>query len=456
MSEAPSFSTGGGIDVLVHPRIILGVSGSATEKKRQVRTQINMTLSPDDTLFAQYMLANTQYQANQSIDFRYYRNISVNSSASLFWRSVGTDVYGAKTTSHQQGDTWGSSMSLRLPRSTSFIINAQYINTTWRKGWAGDVSATTLATLLGHNMNFRVSAYNRPSFDNKPRDHGVSLGVSISLSPATRHTFSVETGMNQNQGYSSLNYQWQPEKESNIRSLGGGISYSSHHTIISGNTSVDTPYMSGDIYLQHNTRRNINTAGANLSQVLVMGGGKVVATNGNNSRSIESALIVDVDTDDKDANIIVAGAMAETRLRAGHNIVPTELWKKDFVQFSASRGESVQVLPPFVNVQMRRGSVKYIRVKAVKTYTVVGMLQDESGNILKNRYVSSDVSGGVINVEGVITLDSGITNQKLTVKAENGQPAMECMFATNKDKNKVVQFVGIVKCRTEDPGEKNE
>lgn len=446
-------SVGGEVDVLAHPRAVLGLSGAATEKEHQVRTRANITLSPEDTLFAQYTLGNTEYQLNQNTDIRYYRNIPGGGSASLFWRSTTTDIYGRKTTTRQQGDTWGGSLSLRLPWSTSLTVNGQYMDTVWRRGIGAEMSLTTLAILSGRSMNFRMSAYDRPGFNDNRRDHGVSFGASITLSPTTRHTFSGETGMNQNQGYSSLNYQWQPGNDSSIRTIGGGVSYSPQNTVISGNASVDTPYVSGDGYVQHNTLGGTNTAGGNLSQVLVMGGGRVASVNGSNSRSMESALIVDVDSDDENANILASARMAETRLKAGRNIVPTELWKRSTVQFTASGGESVHVFPSSDNVQMRRGSVKYIKVKAIKTFTVVGMLQTEDGNVLKNRYVSSDASGGVINAEGVLTLDSGTANRKLTVRAENEQPAMLCLLPADMDKDKKVQFVSAVKCRVDDSGE---
>lgn len=447
------FSFGGGIDVLAHPRAILGLSGAATEKEHQVRTLANITLSPDDSLFAQYTLGSIEYQLNQNTDIRYYRNIPGGGSASLFWSSTTTDVYGHRTASRQQGYTWGSSLAMLLPGSTSLIANGQYMDTSSRSGFGADMSVTTRATLSGRDMNFRLSAYDRPGFNDRRRDQGVAFGVSISLAPAARHTLSAETGMNQNQGYSSLNYQWLPGDDSSIRSLGGGVSYSSQNTVISGNASVDTQYVSGDGYVQHNTRRGTNTAGGNLSQVLVMGGGRVVSVNGNNSHSMESALIVDVDSDYETPNILASGQMAETQLKAGRNIVPAELWKKSTVQFTASGGESVQLFPPASSMQMQRGSVKYIRVKAVKTFTVVGMLQDESGNVLKNRYVSSDVSGGVINAEGVLTLDSGIANRKLTVRAENGLPGMQCVMPVKMNKDSSVHFFSTATCRIDGSGE---
>lgn len=453
LREATPFAFGGGVDVLAHPRAVLGISGAVTESDHQLRTRANITLTQNDTLFAQYTMGNTQYQSSAATDILYYRNITGGGSASLFWRSTTSDIYGHRISNHQQGDTWGASLSLRLPWSTSLIATGQYMDTAWRQGFASDVAVTTLARLSGRDMNVRVSGYDRPGFDDRGRDRGVSFGVSVSLAPAARHIISAETGMNQNQGYSSLSYQWQPANDNGIRTLGGGVSYSASNTVISGNAAVDTRYISGDGYLQHNTQGSANTAGGNLNQVLVFGGGKVASVNGNNSRSMESALIVDVDADDNNTGVVASGSMTETRLKAGRNIVPAELWKKDTVQFSVSGGENVQVFPAHDSVQMRRGSVKYIKVRAVKTLTIVGMLQDEGGNVLKNRYVSSDVSGGVINPEGVLTLDSGVGNKKLVVRAEKEQPGLQCALPTDMDSGKKVQFISAVKCRAATVGE---
>ena len=456
MREENPYAVGGGIDVMAHPRAILGLSGMVMENEHLVRTRANITLSPDDSLFAQYTLGNTEYQSNQNTDIRYYRNISGGGSASLFWRSTTTDVHGHKTTSRQHGNTWGSSLALRLSGTTSLIANGQYVDTAWRSGFSADMSVTTLASLSGRDMNFRLSAYDRPGFNDQRRDHGIAFGVSISLAPAERHSLSAETGMNQNKGYSSLNYQWRPEDDSTIRSLGGGVSYSPQNTVIRGNAAIDTAYVSGDGYVHYNTLGSTNSAGGNLSQVLVMGGGKIASVNGNNSRSMESALIIDVDSDDGAANVLASGQLAETQLKTGRNIVPAVLWKKETVQFTASGGESMQVSPPASSVQMQRGSVKYIRVKAVKSLTIVGMLQDENGILLKNRYVSSDISGGVINVEGVLTIDSSVKNRKLAVRAEDGQPPMQCTLPGDIDSEKKILFVSTITCRPNDVSGENK
>lgn len=440
---------GGNVDYLVHPRAVLGLSAAASEDEHQARTRGNFTLSPNDSLFAQYTLGSSDNQSNQNTDIRYYRTLQGGGSASLFWRSTTTDVYGHRTRYRQQGDTWGSSLSLRLPWSTSLTVNGQYMDTAWRKGFGADISTTTPGNVAGRDMNFRFSAWSRPGFNNGPSDHGVSLGLSISLAPAARHLVSAETGMNQNQSYSSLNYQWQAGDNSHIRSLGGGVSYSPQNTVISAYTSVDTPYVSGDAYVQQSSQGNTRTAGGNLSQVLVVGSGRVATVNGNNSRNMDSAMIIDVDSDDDgDMGILASGSLAETRLKPGRNVVPTELWKQNIVQFTSSgAGNSVRVVPEQQKIQLNRGSVQYVKVQAMKTYTLIGTLKDERGELLTNRYVGSDIAGAVINAEGVLTLETGMKSNVLTVRSEGQKPELVCAIPAADTEINDVRFLSAIHCR---------
>ncbi|WP_231564416.1 TcfC E-set like domain-containing protein [Enterobacter sp. Bisph1] len=444
--EDNPFAVGGGVDLLAHPRAVLGISAAATEKAHHARLRMDLTLSPKDAIFAQYTLGDMDYMSNQNTDIRYYRTIPGGGSASLFWRSTMTDNYGHITTTRQRGDVWGGSLSLRLPMSTSLTVNGQYTESAWRRGAGVDVSTTTMATLWGRDANFRLSLYDRPGFNGNQRDYGASFGLSISLAPSANHIVSAETGMNQDEAFSSLNYQWQPDNSA-LRSLGAGVSFSPNNTVVNGNGSFDTQHLSADGFVQHSSRENTSTLGGNLSQALVIGGGKVASVNGNNQRGMDSALIVDIDTDAPNANVIASSPMAEIGLKPGRNIVPAELWKKNTVQFTASGGESLQVFPPRDSMQMQRGSVKYIKVQARQTMTLVGILLDESGNVLVNRTVKSDLAEGFINSEGVATVDSGLTNKILTVKARKELPAMECTLPENRDTSKKVQFLNEINCQ---------
>ncbi|XTZ38140.1 TcfC E-set like domain-containing protein [Salmonella enterica] len=441
------YSVGGGIDFLAHPRAILGLSSTASQGEYQLRTQADLTLSQQDRLIAQYTLGNSNNLSQQLADIRYYHNFHAIGSASLYWKSSLMDSDGYRGSIRNYGETWGASFSSRLPYSSSLILNTQYSDSATHGSIATDVSLTTQARLIGRDVNFRFTAFDRPGFGDAKRDYGISFGASFALMPAAQHSLSFDTGIEQDQGYSSLNYQWQPKDNSHaIRTAGAGVSFSTADTVISGNGAVDTPWVSGDMYAQHSTTSNTNTGGANLSQVLVIGGGKMSSINGNESRGMESALIVDVDSDDKNAKILASGNMHEKRLHPGRNIIETGIWKKDDIQFSTTGGESVQIFPERQSVQMNRGSVQYMKIKTVKTFTLVGMLLNEHGHTIKNRYVKSDVSGGMINADGVLTLDNGIKNRTLTLTTGNNQPDLQCALPSDLDANKKVQFISAIQC----------
>lgn len=233
------------------------------------------------------------------------------------------------------------------------------------------------------------------------------------------------------------------------------MSYSSQNTVLSANASVDTQFASGDGWVQHNTEGSTNTAGGNLSQVLMLGGGKMASASGSTTRGMNSALIVDVESDDDDIVIQASGKISEIRLTPGRNVVPAEQWKRDLIQFSATGGDSVKVFPEQKSIQLNKGSVQYVKVNAIKTYSLIGTLQDEQGKLLKNRFVESDVSGSVINAEGVLTLETGRNNRILKMRAEDGKPALACVLpATEGLQANSVQFVDSLKCSVEHRGNK--
>ncbi|WP_437616464.1 CS1-pili formation C-terminal domain-containing protein [Erwinia sp. V71] len=95
--------------------------------------------------------------------------------------------------------------------------------------------------------------------------------------------------------------------------------------------------------------------------------------------------------------------------------------------------------------------MQYVKVRTLKTYTLVSMLQDERGTLLTQRYVSSDVSGAMINAEGVLTLDSGVANPMLTVSAEAEKPQMLCPLPA-ADREQTVVFISALRCRTAPTG----
>ncbi|MGK5718704.1 TcfC E-set like domain-containing protein [Proteus mirabilis] len=441
-----AFIGGGAIDYLFTPRVILGSSLLISADNYQLSARSNITLSSDDSFFAQYTLTNEDTRKNSGVDLRYYRTLSPGNSMNVFWRRTSNQNYRLTESSQQVGNTWGASLFTQLPWSSSLTLNGQYMKTPSREGVEIDTALTTKAILANRDVNFRLSAYDRPGFNQKNREQGVALGVSLSVMPSAKHTLSVDAGINDSNSYSSLNYQWQPQDEGAVRWLGAGISQSSENTLISGNGALESRTLSGDAYVQHYVQDKSTTTGINISQTLVLGEGNFAVSSGERSLGMESAFIVDLESDDPDMQIVASDSIKETKLFQGRNIIPTDIWKNEPIHFYSMGTNNGKVFPEYESINMNRGSVKYLKLKAVKTTVLVAMLQDNFGQILKHRQVTSDISSGIINAEGVLTLDSGINNQKLTVLGNSQSPALSCQLPDVLSPGKDVQFFPVIHC----------
>lgn len=85
----------------------------------------------------------------------------------VFWRRTSNQNYRLTESSQQVGNTWGASLFTQLPWSSSLTLNGQYMKTPSREGVEIDTALTTKAILANRDVNFRLSAYDRPGFNQK-------------------------------------------------------------------------------------------------------------------------------------------------------------------------------------------------------------------------------------------------------------------------------------------------
>lgn len=74
----------------------------------QLSARSNITLSSDESFFAQYTLTNEDTRKNSGVDLRYYRTLSPGNSMNVFWRRTSNQNYRLTESSQQVGNTWGS------------------------------------------------------------------------------------------------------------------------------------------------------------------------------------------------------------------------------------------------------------------------------------------------------------------------------------------------------------
>nr|ELR5136155.1 TcfC E-set like domain-containing protein [Providencia rettgeri] len=133
-----AFIGGGAVDYLLTPRVILGSSFLMTAEKYQLSARSTVTLSSNDSLFAQYTLTDDDSRKNSSADLRYYRTLSPGNSLNVFWRRTSQDSYRSTDSSKQVGNAWGASMFTQLPWASSLTLNGQYMKNPSREGFGID------------------------------------------------------------------------------------------------------------------------------------------------------------------------------------------------------------------------------------------------------------------------------------------------------------------------------
>lgn len=438
-------AVGGSLDVLAWSGGIFGASTTVLENNDYwLRFRGDITLTTADSLFLQHTRTSEGLSASQGTNIRYYRNLTAGTSGSLYWRNTQSEYDAAWYNIKNKTNTWGASLSTRLSSATTLTASTEYQDSQWRKGLGSDVSLATRYNWRKRDTDVRISAYDRPGYRDNGRDQGAAINLTVALFPAdSRHYVSAAAGINNGHGYTNAGYQWRPEAESMINWMGATVSQSRNVTTLSANTGFDTPYINGDGYVQRTSGNGDTSAGLNLNQSLVWGGGKLAATNYLYGQ--KTAIIVDVE-DEEGAEVVASGRRAETQLKRGRNVIPVDLWQRDSVQFT-SADSSANVTPSGMTVQMNRGSVGYVKVRSVKTRTLIAVLRDTSGNILPNSVVTVNEAKGYVGDDGILTMNIAAKDRQLTVTDKHHNRELSCTIPEAQESEGQVQFHDNMICR---------
>lgn len=437
-------AVGGSLDVLAWSGGILGASATVLENSDYwLRFRSDITLTAADSLYIQHTRTSEGLAASRGTNIRYYRNITAGTSGTLYWRNTQSEYDSTWYNIKNKTDAWGASLSMRMSSATTLTASSEYQDSQWRKGLATDVSLSTRHNWRKRDADIRISAYDRPGYREGGRDQGAAVNLTLSLFPSdSRHYVSTAAGINNGHGYTNAGYQWRPEADSKINWMGANVSRSSNTTTVSANTGFDTPFINGDGYIQNTSGGGETSAGLNLNQSLVLGGGKLAATNYLYGQ--KTAMIVEVDADEG-AQVVASGRRADTELKSGRNVIPLDLWQRDTIQFT-SADNSAKVTPERVSVQMNRGSVGYVRVTSVKTVTLIAILRDINGNILPNSTVTVEGLKGYVGEEGILTMDIPRKAKQLTVVTAEGGPELICTLPDSADDAESVSYHDNLVC----------
>ena len=450
---------GAGLNYLLHPRAILGLSARKVREKMQYGTSIDWTLGDSLSLYAN-VYQTQDHGTGMDLQTLYsYGTGSVVFSHNRSWLDT-TRTYellpdGTRLRQRNVfvGQTSNTSLSLNHRVSNKSSINSRLSYSQGNlEGLGLDVGWTQRGTFLGSDANWRLSVFDRPATASTgdQRNRGIDLSVSVALgAPGEQWSASLGTrtardGSRDNNG--SLTYQ-KSFQDHLLQSVSGTATADTYGVGLSGRASFQNELLYGDTYVQRSSFNNNLSGGLNLASTVAVGGSRMVLSS--QPQGGGAGMIVDVETDLDDITLRaddLSGGSA--RLRPGRNFVPITAYKSSTLafDFDGNYPPAATIQPARSNYHLNKGGVEYRKVSVMKTVTVLGRLVDEKGQPLRGHHVINHASRAVSEVDGFFSMEMTAGAPTLEVRFANQLLCQFRLDPTAARRESDVLMIGDLRC----------
>ncbi|SEN54046.1 TcfC E-set like domain-containing protein [Pseudomonas sp. NFACC39-1] len=468
--DQPSgFTTAGvGINYLLHPRVVWGLSTRQVQDKLQYGSSVDWTLPNNTSLFAN-VYQTEQYGTGMDLQALYSYGLgSVVASHNRSWLDTRNtyEILPDGTRIRQRdvfvGQTSNSSLSVTHRLSNKSSINGRLFYSEGNiQGTGVDLGWTQRSKLGGSDANWRWSVFDRPGTSSTAdrRNRGVDLSVSVALGgPGEYWSGSIGTrtsrdGTRDNNG--SLTYR-RDLQDHVLQSVSATVLADTYGVGLSGLASFDTDTVYGDGFIQRSSYNDNLTGGLNLSSTVAVGGQKIAFTG--LPQSGGAGMIVDVETDLDDIVLLADDLTGgSTTLRAGRNFVPITAYQNSLLTFDFDG-----VHPPAANIEpsrsryhLNKGGVDYRKVSVMRSVTVLGRLLDAQGQPLKGHHVINHASRGVSEVDGFFSMEMNASSPTLEVRYGNDLLCQFRLDPDNANSEGDVLMIGDLRCTPDTLADRN-
>ena len=468
--DQPSgFTTAGvGLNYLLHPRVVLGLSTRQVQDKLQYGTSVDWTLPNNTSLFAN-VYQTEQYGTGMDLQALYSYGLgSVVASHNRSWLDTRNtyEILPDGTRIRQRdvfvGQTSNSSLSVTHRLSNKSSINGRLFYSEGNvQGTGVDLGWTQRSKLGGSDANWRWSVFDRPGTSSTAdrRNRGVDLSVSVALGgPGEYWSGSIGTrtsrdGTRDNNG--SLTYR-RDLQDHVLQSVSATVLADTYGVGLSGLASFDTDTVYGDGFIQRSSYNDNLTGGLNLSSTVAVGGQKIAFTG--LPQSGGAGMIVDVETDLDDIVLLADDLTGgSTTLRPGRNFVPITAYQNSLLTFDFDG-----VHPPAANIEpsrsryhLNKGGVDYRKVSVMRSVTVLGRLLDAQGQPLKGHHVINHASRGVSEVDGFFSMEMNASSPTLEVRYGNDLLCQFRLDPDNANSEGDVLMIGDLRCTPDTLADRN-
>ncbi|OPA86090.1 pilus assembly protein PapC [Pseudomonas fluorescens] len=456
---AEELTAGAAFNYLLHPRVVVGLSGRQIRQQLQYGTTVDWALTDEVRTFVN--LYQTQdYGTGVDLQAQYvYGAGSVSLSHNRSWLDTRNtyEVLADGTRLRQRnnfvGQTSSSAVSFnhRVDRKRS--INARVSHSQGNMEGVGvDVGLNQQTSLMGSDANWRFSVFDRPrsiSTDNQ-RNRGVELSVNLALGSDGEHwsaslgSRTSRDGERDNNG--SIGYR-RDLRDHALQSVAATATVDTYGVGVSGLAQFETDLVNGDVFAQRSSYNGSLNGGLNLDSTVVVGGQKLAMTR--NGQTTGAGMIIDVESDLDDivlrADDLSGGSVV---LRGGRNFIPITAYKSSSVSFDFEGTDvpAASIQPARAAYHLNKGAVAYRKISVMKTVTVLGRLLNTQGEPLKGHHIINHASRGVSEADGFFSMEMNAGTPTLEVRQGD---QLLCQFridTSSQSKEDNVLMIGDLQC----------
>ena len=455
-------TAGAAVNYLLHPRVILGLSGRQVRDTLQYGSSVDWTLANNTSLYAN-LYKTEDHGTGLDLQAMYnYGSGSVFATHNRSWLDT-TNTYetlpdGTRVRQRNVfiGQTSNSSLSVNHRVSSKSSINARVSHSEGNTEGVGlDLGWTQRGNLFGSDANWRFSVFDRPgSFSSgDARNRGVDLSVSLALGgPGEQISGSIGTRTSRDGGRdnnASVTYR-KDLQDHVLQSVSATAITDTYGVGLSGMTNFQTEAINGDAFVQRSSFNGNLTGGLNLDSTVAMGGQQIVMTSQHHGSG--AGMIIDVESDLDEIALRaddLSGGSAS--LRPGRNFIPITAYKSSSVSFDfeGNHPPAATIQPARTSYHLNKGGVGYRKITVSKTLTVLGRLVDPQGKPLKGHHLINHASRGVSEVDGFFSMEMNAGSPTLEVR--RGEQLL-CQFrldtANARNENNVL-MIGDLRCTSD-------
>ncbi|MGH8390428.1 MAG: TcfC E-set like domain-containing protein [Pseudomonas sp.] len=455
-------TVGAAFNFLLHPRVILGMSGRQVRDTLQYGTSVDWTVANNASLFAN-IYQTQDYGFGLDVQGLYtYGKGSLVASHNRSWLDTSRlyETLPDGTRVHQRkvfvGQTSQSSLSVNHRLTTKSSVNARVSHSQGNTQGTGlDLGWSHRIQLFGNDANWRLSLFDRPaSFSSETsRDRGIDVSLNLALGgPGEQLSGSMGSrtardGGRDNNG--SLTYR-KTLQDHLLQSVSATATTDTYGVGLSSMATMQSDLVNGDGFIQRSSYNNDLTGGLNLDSTVAVGARKVVMTS--QAHRDGAGMIIDVESDINGIALRaddLSGASAV--LRPGRNFVPLTAYKSSSVSFDfeGNHVPAASIQPARSSYHLNKGGVEYRKITVSKTVTVLGRLIDPQGRPLKGHHIINHASRGVSEVDGFFSMEMNAGSPTLEVRSGN---QLLCQFRLdpgNARSENDVLMIGDLRCSPE-------